>query len=83
MVERLRGLSLLGLQQRSIVCLVDLVGWEVGGIDVARQARLKWCPDSSKGVEFNASEERVALDFVRTATTQTIFGINDKAESVH
>lgn len=48
LIECLHSLSLLSLQQRSIVCLVDLVGREISGIDVAGQARLERRPNSSQ-----------------------------------
>jgi hypothetical protein len=70
--------SLRGLEQCGVVRLVDLVGGEVGRVDVGRQARLERRTDPPQAVELNASEEGVVFDLVRTATAKTIFRVANK-----
>lgn len=75
----LGGLDLLRLEQSRVVGLIDLVRGEVCRIDVTREAWLERSADASKRVEFDATEEGVALDLVGTAATQTILSVTDQA----
>lgn len=73
------GLQGLSLENRSIVGLVNLIGREVGGVDVRGQARLERSSDAAKTVEFDATEKGVVLDLMRTTTTETVLGITNHA----
>ena len=70
--------SLGGLEVRGIVRLVDLVGGEVGRVDVGRQARLKRRADPPQAVELDAPEEGVVLELVRAAAADAVFGVADQ-----
>lgn len=65
-----------------VVSLVNLVSWEVSGVDIRREAGLKWRSDTSKTVEFDAVEETVQFEFLCTTTTQTVFGVTDETGRV-
>lgn len=71
--------SLRGFEEGGVVCLVDLVSWEVGRVDVRCQARFEGCADPAQAVEFDAPEEVVALDLVRSASSETILRVADEA----
>lgn len=75
----LGSLHLLRLKQSRVVGLIDLVRREVCRIDVAREAWLEGSPDASERVEFDATEEGVALDLMSAAATQTVLGVTDQA----
>ena len=77
--DGLGRLDLLRLKQSRVVGLIDLVRGEVRRIDVAREAWLERSADPSERVEFDATEECVALDLVSTAATQSVLGITDQA----
>lgn len=72
-------LDLLRLEQSRVVGLIDLVRGEVCRIDVAREAWLERSPDASERVEFDTTEEGVALNLVGAAATQTVLGVTDQA----
>lgn len=71
-----------GLEQGGVVGLIDLVGGEVGGVDVGCQARLEGGADPAQAVEFDAPEEVVALDLVRTASAEAVLRVADEARRV-
>jgi hypothetical protein len=68
-----------GLEQRGVVRLVDLVGREVGRVDVGRQARLEGRADPAQAVELDAAEEGVVLDLVRAAAAEAVLRVADQA----
>jgi len=55
-----------------VIGLVDFICREVGRVDVGIQLRLEGCANAAEGIEFNATEELVGLDFIRTTTTKAI-----------
>lgn len=69
------GLDLLGLEQRGVVGLVDLVGGEVGSVDVTGQPGLEWSSDSPQLFKLDTAEEGVALDLMGTTTAQTVLSV--------
>lgn len=69
------------LEVSSIVGLINLVGREVGRVDVRQELGLERRTDPAKSVEFNAAEEFVALDLVGSSMTKTVLRVADKAES--
>lgn len=71
-----------GLEVRGIVRLVDLIGREVGGIDVGRKARLKRRADPPQAVELDAPEKGVVLELVRAAAADAIFRVADQTVGV-
>lgn len=79
LAPRGRGLGLLGLEHSSVVGLIDLVCGEIGSVDSTRKAWLEGSADPAKRVKLNATEEGVALDLVRAATTETILGVDNEA----
>jgi hypothetical protein len=68
-----------GLEHGGVVRLVDLVGREVGRVDVGRQARLEGRADPPQAVELDAPEEGVVLDLVRAAAAEAVFRVADQA----
>lgn len=72
------SLDLLGLEQSGVIGLVNFVGGEVRGIDVAGQTRLEWCPDAPQRIELDTAEEGVGLDLVGATTAQTVLGVADE-----
>ena len=64
-----------GLEQRGVVRLVDLVGGEVGRVDVGRQAGLERRADAPQAVELDAPEEGVVLELVRAAAAQPVLRV--------
>jgi hypothetical protein len=81
---RLLGLSTLchvpSLEEGGIVGLVDLVGREICGVNVGRQAGLEWRTDSSKAVKLDAMEETVCLELLSATTTQTVLSVANQAK---
>lgn len=69
------SLDLLGLEQRGVIGLVDLVGGEVSGVNVAGKPGLEWSADASQLFKLDTAEEGVALDLVGTTTAQTVFSV--------
>jgi hypothetical protein len=70
---------LCGLEQRGVVRLVDLVGGEVGRVDVRRQARLERRADAAQAVELDAAEEGVVLELVGAAAAEAVLRVADQA----
>jgi hypothetical protein len=68
-----------GLEHGGVVRLVNLVGREVGRVDVGRQARLERRADPPQAVELDATEEGVALDLVRAAAAEPVLRVADQA----
>lgn len=62
----LRRLHLLRLKQSRVIGLIDLVRGEVCRVDIAGEAWLERSSDTSERVEFDATEEGVALDLMST-----------------
>lgn len=81
LLEWLAALASLSLEQSGVISLVDLVNREVGGVNVGSEAGLERCPDSAKAIEIDTSEEGVRFDLMGTATTQTVLGVADEAET--
>lgn len=84
--RQLRGIVILFtvdtlgfLEMSSIVSLINLIGWEVSGINVGSQLGLEWGSDTSKSIKLDAAEELVGFDLTCSSTTKTIFGIADEA----
>lgn len=73
------SLDLLGLEKRGVISLVNFVGGEVRGIDVAGQPGLEWSSDASQRVKLDTAEEGVALDLMGTTTAQTVLSVAHKA----
>jgi hypothetical protein len=71
--------SLLLLQYRSIISLINLIGREVSSVDVGGKLWLEWCADVAEPFKVNTSEELVFLDLLSTSTTKTILSVADKA----
>lgn len=77
----LASISNIGsLQMCSIICLVDFISWEVGGVNVRLQLRFKWRADTAKLIKLNATEELVVLDLIGTPTTKAVLRIADQAK---
>jgi hypothetical protein len=68
-----------GAQQRGVVRLVDLVGGEVGRVDVGGQTRLERRADAPQAVKLDAAEEGVVLDLVRAAAAEAVLRVADEA----
>ena len=68
-----------GAQQCGVVGLVDLVGGEVGGVDVGGQARLEGRADPPQAFELDAAEEGVALELVPAAAAEAALCVADEA----
>lgn len=68
----------MGLEDRRVVGLVDLVRREVRSVNSTRETRLERRADATERIELDAPEKGVAFDFVRTATAETIFGVDDQ-----
>jgi hypothetical protein len=71
--------GLRGLEQRRVVRLVDLVGREVGRVDVGGEARLEGRADAAQAVELDAAEEGVVLNLVRAAAAEAVLRVADQA----
>lgn len=71
-----------GLEQGGVVGLVDLVGGEVGRVDVGGQARLEGGADPAQAVELDAPKEVVALDLMGSASAETVLRVTDEAGGV-
>ena len=65
----------LGLEQGGVVGLVDLVGGEVGGVDVGGQTGLEGGADPAQALELDTPEEGVVLDFVSATSSETVFRV--------
>jgi len=63
-----------------IVSLINLIRREVSCVDIRGELRLEWCTNSAQGLEFNATEEFVVLNFIGRDTTKAIFSVADKAK---
>jgi hypothetical protein len=61
-----------------VVSLIDLISWEVGGVNVGRQFGFKWSSNAAKSIKFDTTEELVVLDFIRRNTSETMFRITNK-----
>ena len=76
---------LLSFEESGIVCLIYLIGGEVGCVNIRRQARFEGGTNSAKAVELDSAEEMMALDFMCSTAAKTVFGVADEASivSVH
>lgn len=70
-------LQCLSFENGSIISLVNLVGREVGGVNVRCQARLEWSSDTTKTVKFDTTEEGMILDFVGTPPSKTVLSVTN------
>jgi hypothetical protein len=71
---------LLGFKVGGIVGLIDLISWEIGGVNIRGQLGLEWCSNKAQAIEINASEELVALDLIGTTATKSVFSIANKTK---
>ena len=71
----------LGQARRRSVVLLDLIGGEVGDVDIGGQLRLKRRTDTAELGAEDATEEGVRFDLLSTATAQTIGRVTDQAMS--
>lgn len=69
LVHRSTRSESLGLENGSIVRLVNLISREVRSIDCRCQPRLERCTNAAEAVEFDATEEWVVLDLMGTASS--------------
>lgn len=77
-----RGAALLDglrLENRGIVGLINLIGREVGSINVGGQTWLKGRANATKAVELDTSEECMVLNLMRSTTAKTVFCVADHA----
>lgn len=79
LTPRGRSLGLLCLEHCGVVGLIDLVCGEIGSVDSTRKTWLEGSANTAERVKFNATEEGVALDLVRAATTETVLGVDNEA----
>jgi hypothetical protein len=59
----------LGTQSGAVVVLIDLVNWEVLGIDVRLEFGLERRPNTTQTVPLNTAEEVMLFDLVCTVST--------------
>jgi hypothetical protein len=59
----------LGTQSGAVIVLIDLVNWEVLGIDVRLEFRLERRPNTTQTVPLNTAEEVMLFDLVCTVST--------------
>lgn len=64
------------------VGLVDLVGGEVGDVDVGLELRLKGSLDAAQVLEHDAAEEGVLLDLLRSLAPETVGRVANEANFV-
>lgn len=58
--------------------LFQVLGGEVGGIDVGRQARLEGGAEAAKIIEIDAREEGVSLQLVGPAAAEAVLAVADE-----
>jgi hypothetical protein len=71
---------LLGFKVGGVVGLIDLISWEIGGVNIRGQLGLEWCSNKAQAIEINASEELVALDLIGTTATKSVLSIANKTK---
>lgn len=59
--------------------LLQVLGGEVGGIDVGRQARLEGGAEAAEIIEIDAREEGVSLQLVGPAAAEAVLAVADEA----
>lgn len=72
----------LGLEQSCVVGLINLVGREVGGVDVGRQARLERSANATQAIKVDTAEERVALELMGTSPSKSVLRVADHAVQI-
>lgn len=72
----------LRLEHSCIVSLVNLIRGEVCRINVGSQTRLKRRANATQAVKVDAAEEAVVLDFVGSATAETVLSVANHAVEV-
>ena len=70
----------LRLKQASILGLIELVGGEVGGVNIGSQAWLERCPDPTQFVKLDSSKERVRFQLVRSATSKSVLRVANQTK---
>lgn len=61
---------------------LQVLGGEVGGVDVRRQARLEGGTEAAEVVEIDAGEEWVAPQLVGSTTAEAVLAIADETERI-
>jgi hypothetical protein len=62
-----------------VVCLVDLIRWEVGCVNVGGKLGLERCSNPAQSIEVNTAEELVCLDLISASPAQTVLSIANEA----
>lgn len=72
-------LDSLCLEDSGVIGLINFISREISRVDVGGQARLEGCADTAQAIKLNTAEESMTLDFVGTATAETVLCVTDHA----
>lgn len=70
--------SLRSLNNSALLCLTNLVNWEVSSIRGRLKSRLKRRTNTSQSIKVDTMEKGMSLDFISTTTSKTVLCVDNQ-----